>query len=179
MAEYKGSSIVLLKQLLESKGPQAKKAFLNSLTPEQGLLFQTVIPAAWVPIDQAQLFIEKLAPILYPNDPDGFFKLGEVRAQDTVKGIYKMLFKVLSTEAIVDASYRLWPMLHSHGTASVSRSGKEATFSVTGYPQLPRCFRLMMSGFIHGCLTLGKAKNIKLKLIETDPANWRWSGTWE
>ena len=112
---------------------------------------------------------------------DAFFKLGEIRAQDTLKGIYHLLFSVLSTEAIIDASYRLWPILHNQGKATVKRTPgvKEATFTVSGYPELPRSFRLMLSGFIHGCLKLGKAVSINLRLVESDTDHWQWTGTWE
>jgi hypothetical protein len=181
MGDYKGSSIVLLNKLLADRGPQAKQTFLDSLTVEERRCFNSVAPSSWVPIPLAEGVMSKAVAVLYPNDPQGFFKLGESRAQYTLQGLYSMIFNVLSTEAIVDASYRLWPMLHNRGVASVERKpgSKEATFSISGYPDLPKSFRLMLEGFFFGCFKIGKARNLQMQRIEDDPNLWKWKGTWE
>jgi hypothetical protein len=181
MGKYKGSNFILIKKMLEAKAPEAKQAFLASLTPEERERFDAIIPTTWVPIEQAEVFLEKLAAVIYPNDPDCYFKLGEIRAQDTLKGIYKVMFRILTAEAIIDNSYRLWPMLHDKGQASVLRTPgiKQATFIVNGYPELPRSFRLMMAGFISGCMKLCNTQVLSMQIIETDPNNWKWQGTWK
>lgn len=180
MAKFKGSGIVVLKKLLESKSSTALDLFLSSLTEEERNWFKKTVPITWLPVEIATTLSKKAGQVLYPNDPQFLFKLGQARARENVRGLYKIFFKILSPETVIKNAAKLWPQHHDEGKAVVeSISPHQAVYCVTDYPDLPEDFRKIIEGFVYGIMEVAGAKQIQTKRIETNPDQWEWPATWQ
>lgn len=181
MANFKGTGIIVFDKFFAKKGPDMRTQFLDRLTPEERKVYNTTMSVTWIPVEMATTLTKKAAEMLYPNDPQALFKIGWARAEANVNGVYRLFFKILNEETVLNQSAKLWPQHHDEGRASVERmpGAKGAYYCVSGYPSLPEDFRKVIEGFVAGIMSLCGAKNIKTHRVENNPQMWKWGATWD
>src|SRR5215204_5377284 len=112
--------------LAELRGEEFRDAVLASLANEGGealrygtLLSSNLYPIAWY----KDLFHAVLA--LAPESPNFAREVGKVSAARDVKGVYRIVFRALSTETLVKQSPRLFRLFYEGGQVDVQevRSG--------------------------------------------------------
>lgn len=108
MPKFKGTGIVVLEKLLNQKSPDAFQEFKEDLTVEERSVYDQTMPISWVPVEIAAKLSEKVAHILYSEDPDASMKLGMARANEHVNGVYRIIMKMISVNTVLERSAKLW-----------------------------------------------------------------------
>jgi hypothetical protein len=149
---------------LEKKGEPAFKQALVSLTPELQLVQKKAMPISWVPMAQVADIIEKSAPLIYPGEKNGIYKLGMGEAADNLKGVYKIFMRVVSVAFVIEQASKLWATYHNEGQARAATLGgeKQGEFWVENYALLPPSFVEFMCGYIAGAVEMTGAKQVRV-----------------
>jgi hypothetical protein len=180
MNNFKGSGILAIDKLFKAQNPELREKFLAALSPEELKAYKTCLPISWVPTTLAVAISEKAADVLYPGDPRRLFNLGRDRAIVHINGMYKILFKLMNVNTVLEQAGKLWPTQHDSGKVNIEIHSKTAAdFCVSEYPSLLKPFYVLIEGFINGVLTTAGAKNVKVTFVGTNPNLLTWKATWE
>ncbi len=182
MARHKGNSIFTLRKLFKTKGEPFFQAFLGRLSPEAKKDFLSAISVTWVDIEIYAEIIEKAAPLIYPNDSKCLEKLGTYLVKEHLPKLYKIFFPVFSLKFVITKSTRIWPHYYDTGASHIENfavkeggQGYRLTMVVTGFPELPKVLRKLVSGWIYGMMEICGETNFIIKLDESNPNAWSWT----
>jgi hypothetical protein len=180
MANYKGVSIVFVRKQIQAAGADVEQQLLQRLDPTEQDSYWHTLSSLWLPIPIAQNIIENAVALLYPASSQGFEKLGAARAQDNLNGIYKTLLRVSTVAFVMSQAAKFWSVSYDQGNARAEKvpNHNQGSFIVTGYPELPECFRRLTTGYIGQTLRMTPAKNITVKHDPTNASEWRWNAQW-
>jgi hypothetical protein len=178
---YRGSAVHSLREQFKQHGESVEKCFLESITSEQALMYLSALPLSWVALRTAKIIFEKAAPLLYPEHPQALQCIGYDRAKNNLTGLYKFILKVSTPAFVIGQTAKIWNLYYNMGKASslIDVRRNRAEMHVTGFPEWPRTFREITSGYIVGAVELTGAKNIRLERDDSDPEDWKWVGSWE
>ena len=152
--------------LAELRGQAFRDAVLSSLASEAGealrygtLLSSNLYPVAWY----RDLFHAVLA--LAPDSPNFAREIGKTSAVRDVKGVYRIVFRALSTETLVKQSPRLFRLFYEGGQVDVAdvRSG----FARVRYSEcrgFDRNLWLDLLGGSEGVLTVSGAHDLRMRI---------------
>ncbi len=112
-----------------------------------------IIPSGWYDAQTIGELLTVLQEVVSPNDPDDFYeKLGAAVSRDNVEGIYRSLFRLVTTpESLLANVQRVWRTYFDDGTlvARVPKPG-ELSLSLTAWSgHHPRLCRVVGFGLQH------------------------------
>ncbi len=179
METYKATFIDFVRQEL-AKHPGAAERFLAQLSDEEQAKYRAVLPLSWLTPEFGSRLLEASAPILFPEAKDPVYELARRQARHDMNGIYRLLLKVATVPMVIERAAKVFATYHRRGTAEVKKVEGEnrGTFLIHDYPELPRTIRVSVAGFTHGLLEMTGAKEIEVRIDESDPQHWRWAITW-
>ncbi|MBX7193652.1 MAG: DUF2378 family protein [Sandaracinaceae bacterium] len=178
--DYKGVGVVFVRTQLREAGASAERAVTTQLTDEELRTYTTTTASSWVPIEHVARMFDLAAPVLHPGKPLPLRLLGRELARDNLRGVYRVLLRVMSVEFVISQSARLWGTYHRRGAARLVRvAPREVDFVVSDYPRLPERFRECMCGWIVGTLELVGAQKPLVTKIDDDPSAWHWHIRWQ
>ena len=152
--------------LAELRGQEFRDAVLTNVVGEAGdalrygtLLSSNLYPVAWY----RDLFHAALAKV--PESPTFARDVGKVSAARDVKGVYRIVFRALSTETLVKQSGRLFKLFYEGGQVDVQevRSG----FARVRYSEcrgFDRNLWLDLLGGSEGVLTAAGARDLRFRI---------------
>ena len=152
--------------LAELRGQAFREAVLADVVGEAGealrygtLLSSNLYPVGWY----RDLFHAALAKV--PESPNFARDVGKVSAARDVKGVYRIVFRALSTETLVKQSGRLFKLFYEGGQVDVqdARSG----FARVRYSDcrgFDRNLWLDLLGGSEGVLTAAGARDLRFRI---------------
>jgi hypothetical protein len=178
MANSKGTSVVFFRTRWQ-EDPGTEEAFRKELSDEAREFYDSVLPIAWVPDQIVSEIEQKAAAVLFPDSRDGLQQVGRLQAQHDLRGIYRVLLRIITIPMLIKKAASLWSTYHDAGTADVADlNDKTGTFLVRKHPDLPSTIREVTTGYILGAVELTRAQNVRVVLNEADPNRWAWVVTW-
>jgi hypothetical protein len=177
MALTKVATVIYIRELLLAKGEKTTDKFLETLSPEEKQCFQTLLPSTKLPIEQVARFAEQAVPLLFPDKSltQGLWELGYQNAKNDMKGMYRVLLKVATLEMVIKQAAVIWKTYHGQGKASVQRlPEKRFIFIVENYPEIPKKFLDVLTGYITGLANLAGVANVEVVCDDTNPNAWKW-----
>lgn len=179
MAGYKGTGVVFVRSLIRSRGEAIERRFLSALTPEERNHYATTLEFHWIPIEVITRFFEVAAPLLYPGRADALRQIGRLMSLDHLRGIYRIVLRVVTVEKVIEKSARLWSTYHQGGVAKLHREGPNLLlFSIYDYPGLPESFRECMCGYIAGVFELCGVREIRVARQDEAGHIWHFRMSW-
>lgn len=179
MANYKGTNLELLRNMLKDKGPEAEAAFYGKLTPEETALFKSILPFSWVPLEKAANFFSISAPILFPHASNGMIEIGKFHALHNFKGIFRAILTLSTPAFAIEKSPIFWRIHYDAGKMSAKVDGKTAVLRLFEIANFPPAMVDIVTGYVLGGLEFTKAKNHKInsKIIDANLVEWKF--TWD
>ena len=134
----------------------AESRILARLSAADASIWKTTLPMAWVPVDTVARMFVVAADVLFADDVSPLRALGRASAHDGLKGVYRMLMKVVSIPYAMEQSARLWATYNDRGAVSVEHDKRTTTavFAVKGYPSFPDACVEETAGYIEGLVQL-------------------------
>jgi hypothetical protein len=179
VAGYKGTGVVFVRSLIKSRGAALEQRFLAALSAEERSYYATTLEFHWIPIEVITRFFEAAAPLLYPGRADALRQIGREMAYDHLRGIYRIVLRVVTVEKVIEKSARLWSTYHQAGHAKLLREGPNLLlFSVYDYPTLPEAFRESTCGYIAGVFELCGVSAIRVARQDENNRVWHFRMSW-
>jgi hypothetical protein len=178
--EMKAAAVIFMRGLFKNATREQEKAFLAQLTDEEALQYKNALPVSWLPMEAAASILSKGARILYPGDPAPLQTFTRSEADNDLKGVYRVLLKVINIPALVNQTAKLWEKYYKQGKARTEADlgAKRAVMFVEGFPDFPAELRETVTGYLYGALDLTGVKQIKISQDAADPQSWKWIVTW-
>jgi hypothetical protein len=175
MGRAKASDVLIVKQFICQKSPDAEKVFLEQLSAEADTIYKTVAATSWMPIEAGFEIYAKAAAFLYPQDPKPARRLGYEVNRIQLKGIYKVFIRFASIEYIIKRVSQMWNTYYDAGEACLENFGETGgNLVVKKFPELAATQREYVAGFIQGILEMSGVANVQVQLQNQDPMAWRW-----
>jgi hypothetical protein len=179
MAKSKGTYVVFFRTLWQGH-PGSEEVFRTQLSDEAREIYDSALPIAWVPEPIVAEMEDRIAAVLFPGSPDGLQQIGKLQAEHDLRGVYRVLLRVITIPMLIKKAASLWSTYHDAGTADVADlTDKTATFVVEGYPDMPQSVREVTTGYIMGAVEMTRARDVQAVLDEADPNRWAWVVTWQ
>jgi hypothetical protein len=179
MAGYKGTGVVFMRSFLQSQGAEIEQRFLATLSEEERRYYQTTLEFHWIPIEVITRFFEVAAPLVFPGRPDGLRRIGREMAFDHLRGIYRIVLRVITTDIVIEKSARLWSTYHQAGLAKHQRLGPRLLqFSIYDYPDLPEIFRECSAGYMAAVFELCGVREVRVSRYSDDNRTWHFRLSW-
>jgi hypothetical protein len=181
MAKTKGTGIVWLRELIEYQGAEAEQQLAKALSPEDYKNYRIAMPINWISEESATNIYQAAGSILFAGSPNVMEEVGRGMAKNNMTGIYSIFLKFVTIPFMLKQASRLWKTYHDTGKTSVEEAPgqNQIIFKVSEFPELPREMRQVLRGYILGLSELVKARNTRVELDESNPADWRWVITWQ
>lgn len=180
MAKVKGTTLVMIRTLLQEAGSHVEEKFLGRLTPEDRDLFINLNPPNWVPVETAYRICLQAAPFLGCAGEHPILELIQKTSPRNFNTIYKAFFRVASISFIIKRAAAIWATVNDSGKAYIENSKpNQADFVVKEYPQMHTYIYEATCGHIMTLLKHTGAKNIKINHKNEFPNTVRWNVVWE
>ncbi len=182
MARIKATRYMLMRNLIQERGPEFARRFRARLDPKERERLDTSLPVSWVDFKDIPAqgdMVTVAADMFFPGRADGIQQVAAMLAKAGLSGIYKIFLMIPSVEFVIHRVAKLWHTYNDTGDASVEDfRGTSGTIVVRQFPDMPPKHRQYLEGYIAGVLELTRAKNIKIDRDETDPQAWKWNVRW-
>ena len=182
VALSKAAGVIHTRALIRAKGEPVEKAFLAKLTADEAALYQKLIPVGKLPIETAVKRYECAALLIYPalSVTEGLKRLGYATALNDMGGTYKIFLRLATPEFVIRQSAKIWKTYHDAGSASIEPMGaKSVRFLLREYPDLPKNFLNVISGYTKDLLELVNVKNPKIQYDDSNPSCWSRTISWD
>lgn len=177
---YKAAFVDVIRRELDGCGPDAEAAFYARLSADDQREFRTLLPMAWIDPELAARIVEAAASVVLQGHPTPVEELGRRQARHDLTFIYRVLLKVATVQSVISRTAQLFGTYHRKGRALVERSkdAKEGVLMVVDYPEMPRTIRRHVAGYVRGILELTGARDVQVRLDDSDPRALRFQVCW-
>ncbi|MEW6517166.1 MAG: DUF2378 family protein [candidate division FCPU426 bacterium] len=182
MALSKAAGVIHTRTLLREKGKEAEAKLLSRLTPEEQVQYLALLPVSKIPIETATKIYLASVPILFPDKTvsQGMQELARSTALNDMRGVYSILLRFTTPEFMIKQTAKIWQTYHDAGEATAEHVGpKQALLRVTRYPDLPKAFLDIVSGYILGLFQISGVKNTQMQVRDHNPEAWEWLVSWD
>jgi len=178
MSNVKASDTVVIRKLIQSRGPETMNAMLAKLTTTREL-FRTVTANEWLPLKAEAEILQSAADVLYPNAPQALRRLAVEVSKINFSGIYKAFLLIATPEFVIKRISKIWRTFFDQGEAKIEIVSPKNVVMVGIYlPELTAVHHEYICGFIAGVLELTSAKMVAIAFDSGNPNAWRWNIKW-
>jgi len=180
MANVKATDIVIIREMVKTKGEDYINAMASSLKPEIYKTFQTAYAINWVPLEVEAEILQAAARLFFPKDPRPLFKLGYTVSGKQFTGIYKFFLRIPSVSFIIKNATATWNTMNDKGTVRVdSITSNGGLLVLSDLPELSAIQREYICGVLSCIIGLTGVKNVKVDKVESNPNEWKWKISWD
>ncbi|MBN1596360.1 hypothetical protein JW933_10580 [candidate division FCPU426 bacterium] len=173
--ETKGSTIVVLKKLIQKTKPDQEQALVQSLSPPARIIYESAMASGWVPMEKESEIILAGARLFFPQNPEKLYDMSKLIAKHSFQGLYKAFLRIPSLPFVLKALAVLWRTFYKKGDASHQSLGPgQGVIRVRNFPELTPEQREEVRGFIAGILELLQVKNPRVEVDVSVPDAWGW-----
>ncbi len=171
MPNTKGTTLVLIRQLLQEKGPDMEKQVLSQITDLERQAYYKANVLTWYPVledvPDEKTIITVASKALFPDDPEPLRKFGKLAANYAINKLYKILFRIPSVHFIMKRAAVMWRTYNDTGAFYVEEFIKNNHFLscqlvLRHYPTLPNNVREMLAGYYSTVLEWTGAKTTEV-----------------
>lgn len=176
MAGYKGTGMIFLKNEVKKAGPAKEEELLKLLDAEEYETWDKAMSFHWLPMSIANKLWIHCSKVLCPGQTQsrGLYTLGIKMAKHDINTVYRLIFRIISPETIMQKSAGMWRTYHQAGESHVEKKYEGMiVFYVMNYPDLPAEFCEATAGYIHGLVELAGMKNVEVAKLQKD-TGWIW-----
>lgn len=152
----------LLKFIEQELSEEQRQQVVAKLEPEVAQLMQGRVLVSQ-PVPEAALNrITDAAAAVKGEDLESFgMRAGRAELQDAM-GIYRLVFAVMTPNALIGKASSLWRQVHNTGTMSVAdKSDTHVRIELSDFPsELAHCARL--AGWFHGLAEMTRVRNVRI-----------------
>jgi hypothetical protein len=179
MVRIKGMTVEFLKR--EINKAKLEFALLDQLTVEEQELYTRNLPLVWHDIEQATAVLEKGAKLLYPDATSAMYALGYHEAKDHLKGIYRVLMRVITVPFIAKQTAKLWTTYYDRGIGrtELHANEKALTVFISGVPEMSALQLQKISGYVQSTMEMSGEKNVRAQIDARDAQEWKWVIRWD
>lgn len=185
MPKTKGATLVLIRKLLQERGPDVEKQVLAQITETERNYYFKANVHNWYAVDSDIPEEKSLAIIatkaLFPDDPEPLRSFGKLAANYAINDLYKLLFRIPSVYFLIKRAAIMWRTYNDTGALFVEEFLKEGNhisfqFVLKHYPTLPEAAREILAGYYSAVLEWTGAKSVEVSLnqIYSEAVGWRW-----
>jgi hypothetical protein len=164
MASVKGTAVdASLRYVRERFGEAALASVLDALSePDRAAIGRGVLASSWYPMDALLAFMTEAERQLGPRESDLARRMGRASSEYSLKGIYKIFFKVGSPEFIIARAAPVFSSYYDTGEMKVTESVHgRASMELVGFTgALQFCERV--HGWMERTLELSGARGVRL-----------------
>ncbi len=167
MAKVKGTALMpRVKYLEEKANPAQKERVIALLSPGfQQDLRQGILLGQWYPFEYYIELNRALDKVLGIGDLSLIPKLGYYSADQGLKGVYKLFYKVGSPEFIIQRGAKVWNQYFVNGQLSVQViAPKDVRVLLTDVESPTEEHCLSVLGWVHRTLELSGGKNVRAEM---------------
>lgn len=173
MAKVKGSTFVPRLNFMLSHDPGGYRERVMQQVPaacaqeiEKGMLTNQWYPLEWyVELNRA------IDLVFGQGDMKLVWELGRVSADEALKGIYKVFYRVGSPEFIIKSAAVVWKQYYDCGQLQISNEpcprGKKIRVAVKSFETPTEIIWMAVGGWIERTLELSGGRNVKIEISRT------------
>ena len=163
IATSKGTILKSLLKFIEQEfSPEQREQIVARLEPDVAALMQGRVLVSQ-PVPEAALNrITDAAAAVRGESLESFgTRAGRAELEDAM-GIYRLVFAVMTPNALIGKASSLWRQVHNTGTMSVTdKSDTHARIELSDFPsELAHCARL--AGWFHGLAEMTRVRNVRI-----------------
>ncbi|MDQ7797983.1 MAG: hypothetical protein RDU76_03430 [Candidatus Edwardsbacteria bacterium] len=169
--EVKGTSVLATKNFVNHKfGPEAQKAWLESLPGESRKIFdQAILANNWYPFQAG--FVEPTRMIcnsFYGGNELGAREIGRYSAEQSLRGIYKAFARVASVNFIMERTANIFKTYYTPGRMEVaSQDQHHLAFHILDIDDSDLLFEHRICGWINGALLICNNRDHEVKIARS------------
>jgi hypothetical protein len=164
VATSKGTILKSVLKFVESElTPEERARMVGSLAPEVATLAEGRVLVSQTVPEAAINRITDAAAAAKGEDLESFgIRAGRAELADAL-GIYRLLFAVMTPNALLGKASSLWSQVHNTGVLTVTeKSDTHARVELKDFPSEPaHCAR--MTGWFHGLAEMTKVRNVRIE----------------
>ncbi|MFC1551256.1 hypothetical protein ACFL6P_01700 [Candidatus Latescibacterota bacterium] len=175
--DVKGEAILSLPIfILKRFGQRGYDKWFNALSPEaQGIYRSAIDKNEWFPLGQAMSNPTiKICEIFYNGSLKGAYDCGRFSAEYGLKGVYKVLVKMSSPEALIKKASGILSGYYHPSALEVVKHGKgSGILYITEFPECDKYIERRIAGWISRAVEICGVANVNVaiahSLTESDP----------
>lgn len=182
MANVKGSLISNRHKFIKERLTVAQATKIEEwFDPQVWPKVKAVIPQGWYPYHYLTDLNDAINDVVSPENPEIMLELGHYSATLASRGVYKIFFKIMSVERILEKASKLWDSLMDSGTCTiVKNAAKDIDYTLTGFPEpIPDSLAVALCGWSKGITEAGGGKNVETKVKYNTPGKFAVNTKWQ
>lgn len=166
--EVKGVAFLARQMMvIQDRGQEAWKQFIQEFAQREPLFAQTVMPVSRLPVDAFLRFNEALIDRLYGGEPQVFWEFGARSAEYALgQGQLKTLFAAGDFRRFLLFTPGIWKGYFTEGELRVKAEANASELHLVGVPRPHIYFELSVMGFAAGGLKMLGAKNLRHEVLK-------------
>jgi len=164
MARVKGTAVDSSLRYVRERFGEDTLAGILAAFPEadRAALGQGVLPSSWYPMDAFLHFMQEAERQVGPQEPDLARRMGRASSEHSLKGVYKVFFKVGSPEFIIARAAPVFASYYDTGEMTVvEHEPGHAVVELTAFAGA-RQFCERVHGWMERTLELAGARDVRL-----------------
>jgi hypothetical protein len=178
MAQSKGTNIVTVRKLVDAAG--AEPRVLAALRSDDVDIYRTTQAMSWVDIHAVARIFDAVAVALFPDDARRLRRLGRSIAEDNMRGMYRLILRVVSIPFAIGQSARIWSTYNDTGQVRVEREDGQPRLrlQVSDYPDFPDSALEETAGYVEGLALLCGARSADVQSWREGDRTVGWTVQW-
>lgn len=171
----------MLKYVQDRLAPDEEEKIFGLLEEEVRACILRALPVSWYPLFYLTDFHQAIYTVMAPTNPNVLEEAGYYSARYASRGFYKVYFKVMKVERILERASRMWDSLVSNGTCTIVHNGpKDIDYTLTAFGgSLPDTFAQTLNGWSRGITEAGGGKNVRTRIKVNSEEKFAVNTRWE
>lgn len=169
--QVKGTALVFLPQFIKTSfGETQFDDWLNELPPKSRAIYsKSILSSSWYELDDA--FTEpliKICDMFYNGDPREVWKIGRFSADYGLKGVYKLLVRLGSPEALAKRAGSVIEKYYNPSSIECLEAVRNhAVLRVTRFPSWNKLIEYRIGGYMERGIEISGGKNPHVEITSS------------
>jgi hypothetical protein len=154
--EVKGSAVISMRDYVAHSFSSRYQEWSNSLSIESQRIVSGVLSSSWYPLQPAIVEpTRKICDLFHNGNDKGAWQLGRFSAEDALKGIYAMFFKLGSPGFIVSQGSRILSRYyHPCETKVTENTARRAVVQIVQFDEPNHLVEMRIAGWMERAIEL-------------------------
>jgi len=175
--KVRGSALAFMPKCVQKKfGSEGFKRWLSLIPPYARLVYSNSIdPKDWYPLKE--LLIQPTANLLqlfYNWDFQGAWELGRMSAEYSLRGLYKVFFRLNSPGVLISKASEILPTYYEPSTMQlIENSPGLGVVRITRFPEIDKILEYRIAGWMEAAMEISGCTQVRVEipksLTQLDP----------
>ncbi len=153
--------------LLKEHGPEALEKVAARLSPEAARALRAPANFDWYPMTDAVAIEQAVIDAFYGGDIAQAARFGRFDVHDSLKGIYRFLFRLLDTETLILKAGKVWSKYYDQGRLIAEKVGpRNVLLRVEGFNPVHPIHCHELTGAFYGAVDAARLKTGRVEHSE-------------